>query len=113
MLLHRLFGGQGRRWSASRGLQRRSRRPALELLEQRELLTQVVTVGGTKYELTTHGGVNEVLKYNGSSWTSITGTNTTVSQISTIGNGLFMVANNGKGNQTWQYSGSGTNWILA
>src|SRR5262245_44462249 len=110
MLLHRLFGGQDRRRSGSRVLRRRSRRPALERLEQREVLSQVVSVGGATYELAINGSFNEVLKYNGSSWTPITGTNTSVSQIAGSGSGLFMLANNGGANQVFEYSGSGTSW---
>jgi hypothetical protein len=81
MLRRRVFGGQGREQSGSRQWQRRFRRPALERLEQREVLSQIVPVGGTTYELAINGDANEVLKYNGSSWTPITGTNTSVSQL--------------------------------
>src|ERR1700677_5112924 len=95
MLRHRLLGEQGHRRSRSRGLQHRSRRPALEGLEPRVVLSQLVSVGGTTYELAINGSANEVLKSNGSSWTPITGTSTSVSQIAGNGSGLFMLANNG------------------
>jgi hypothetical protein len=113
MLRHRLLGEQGHRRSRSRGLRHRSRRPALEGLEPRVVLSQLVSVGGTTYELAINGSANEVLKSNGSSWTPITGTSTSVSQIAGTGSGLFMLANNGglsASNQVWEYTGSGSNW---
>ncbi len=90
---------------------RRSRRsrPGLEQREQREVLSQLLTVGGTTYELAIDGDANQVLEEIGSSWTPITATSTSVSEIAG-GGSLFMLGNNGSADQVWKYAGSGTNW---
>jgi hypothetical protein len=62
-----------------------------------------------------NGGVNQVWAYDGrgSSWTAITGTNTTVSQMLIAGNSPWMVASNGSFYQKWQYRSSGMDWMTA
>ncbi len=110
MLLRGLFGGQGRRQSGSRRWQRRSRRPLLERLEQREVLSQIVTVGSSTYDLRINGDANQVMNVTGLNRLPVTGTNTSVSEIAGTGTELFMLANNGGANQVWEYGGSGTNW---
>jgi hypothetical protein len=110
MLLRGLFGGQGCRQSGSRQWQRRSRRPVLERLEQREVLSQIVTVGSSTYDLRINGDANQVMNITNYSRIPITGTNTSVSAIAGTETELFMLGNNGGANQVWEYAGSGTNW---
>jgi hypothetical protein len=62
------------------------------------------------YDLSTTGQVNA---YNGSSWSSITGSNTVASQLLAQPSGdLFMLAVNSgvSAAQVWHYAGSGTSW---
>jgi hypothetical protein len=76
-------------------------------------------VGNAKslYVLGNYGGTDQVFEWEGgASWTAITGTNTTVSEIETalgpwnVSTNLFMRAHNIGPDQLYQYSGSGTNW---
>jgi hypothetical protein len=65
---------------------------------------------GNVYDLTAGGTVK---KYGGSgtSWTALTGTNTTAQQLLVCNGGLYMLAaNTGDSNHVWKYSGSGFNW---
>jgi Calpain family cysteine protease len=114
MLLRGLLGFQRGRRSGSQRRQRRSRRPALERLEQREVLSQIVTLGSSTYDLRINGDANQVINITNYGRTPITGTNTSVSAIAGTATELFMLGNNGGDNgapnQVWEYGGSGTNW---
>jgi hypothetical protein len=68
------------------------------------------SIAGTNhlFDLNSGGSVKE---FNGSSWTTITGPDTSVSQIAVGNGGLYMQGHNGGSNAgVWKYSGSGTGW---
>jgi hypothetical protein len=68
------------------------------------------SLGGINYlfDVTNTGFAKE---FDGSQWSFLTGSNTSVSLIAAVSGGLYMLAHNGGDNDTvWQYSGSGTNW---
>jgi hypothetical protein len=77
-------------------------------------MSNLVTDGSYLYVLGNYGGANQVWRYDRSgNWTAITGTNTTISQLTaSIGPSpkVYMLAHNSGSDIVYQYTGSGTDW---
>jgi hypothetical protein len=68
------------------------------------------SLGSTNYVFDLNNG-GLVKDFNGSKWTNLTGSNTSVSEIGATKGSLYMLAsNNGSNDSVWKYSGSGTSW---